>query len=137
MHRLQVNFDVLIDGRLFRIPTGYETDLGSIPRIAWSIILPSDPQLAAESLFHDFGYQGELWPRWYMDRMMLAGMRSMGVKPWKRALVYSAVRIGGGWTYREHTDDSIKVVRESIGWMYIKGDTPLWFAGFVPRIRDE
>jgi hypothetical protein len=69
-----------------------------------------------------------------MDRMMLAGVRSLGAKPWKRALVYSAVRIGGGWTYREHTDDSIKLVRESIGWWHIKGDTPLWLPGFVPEI---
>jgi hypothetical protein len=135
MHRLQVNFDVIIDGRSFRIPAGYETDLGSIPWFAWPIILPSDPNFVAGFVFHDFGYQGELWPRWYMDRILLVGMRELGAKPWKRALVYSAVRISGGWTYRKHTDSSVKLIRESIGWVYVPGATPLWSPGFVPKRR--
>ena len=83
------------DGRV-DVPTGFQTDLSSIPRIARSII----PQIGDQngpSVIHDWCYRYRWETRAVSDALFLAGMRAAGVNWLRRKVMYLAVR-AGGWT---------------------------------------
>lgn len=124
LYMLQVPFVAEINGKEFTIPAGFVFDFASIPRIFWSFFLPDDPQYAAAALLHDWAYSGEWWPRDFNDRLFLAAMKFTRVPVWKRGCMYSAVRVGGGFTYKEHSRGSVMRVRGLSG---VVGDSrPLW-----------
>ena len=121
---LEAPFNVYIDGTPLTIPAGIEFDYASVPRIFTNIFPPNHPNYQAASLLHDVGYQGELWPRNFCDKLFLAAMAGTGVERWKRNTMWFAVRIGGGQTYRQHSAESIARVRAL---MSIYNQTrPLW-----------
>jgi len=122
---LQEDFHIYIDGRQFRIPKGVTTDLGSIPRLFWSLYLPSDPDSVAAYLLHDMGYVAELWPREYSDKLLLSTMEYLGSKG--KWLKYMAVRIGGSATYKNHSENGIRFIRRLMNIDSMK--RPLWKAG--------
>lgn len=81
------------------IPTGFETDGASIPKIFWSIIYPFGPYFPA-ALLHDYLYSKKSDGRFIVDRehadlLFLEAMFNIGV-PWKtRHLIHYSVRIFG------------------------------------------
>ena len=96
--------------------TAFITDLGSTPRITWSLgFSPSGPEAKAFVL-HDYGYRykgenighryrpdGTLGPVSYtreeVDGLLLEAMGVLGIDPHKARIIYDAVRLGGatGW----------------------------------------
>ena len=92
------------------VPSGFQFDLASIPRIFWWLIAPFELSIAAP-LLHDFLYhhRGDLPPgtvepsrpytRSEADRLFRAVMEAEGVPGWRRTLGYLAVRAFGwlGW----------------------------------------
>jgi|GEM_PF-1311398 len=123
-YKLEVPFIVIINGTQLVIPAGIVFDYASIPRAFWCIMLPNDPDYQAASLHHDVAYQGELWERSYNDKLFLAAMTSTGVEKWKRNVMYAAVRLGGGFTYRKHTYETIQNVRMLMG--ITDMESPYW-----------
>ncbi|NOX56525.1 MAG: DUF1353 domain-containing protein [Planctomycetes bacterium] len=92
----------LPDGADVEVPAGFETDLASIPRIAWTVVAPWD--VAPAAVVHDYLYariretrQLSFTQRWslklYADGVMYLGMAfcSPPVARWRRVLVYLAV----------------------------------------------
>ena len=80
------------------VPTGFQTDLASIPRLARSII----PQIGNQngpSVVHDWCYRHHWKTRALSDGLFLVGMRVAGVNWLRRNIIYAAVRAGGwvGW----------------------------------------
>lgn len=132
VHKLQKNFLVWINNQKncirFCIYSGIEFDYASIPRPLWSFCLPSDPKITAASLVHDVAYGAELWPRKFCDQLFLAIMKYRNVPAWKRTIMYSAVRIGGGFTYKEHTNESVTNIRKTLR-VFDDGKRPLWKPG--------
>lgn len=109
--QLEVPFVVHINGTALTIPAGVEFDYASVPRALTNIFPPNDPDYQAASLLHDVAYQAELWPRDFNDKLFLAAMIGTGVERWKRNTMWFAVRIGGGFTYRKHSIESVLKVR--------------------------
>lgn len=92
------------------VPAGSRTNLGSIPRPAWSFIGHPAGKYAPACVIHDETYQypanGVDWPRSRRrcDQIFLEGMQVLGVRWWRRSAMYFAVRVGGrkGWNrYRK------------------------------------
>jgi hypothetical protein len=108
-------FSVYINNKLFQIPVGVKFDYASIPRVFWSILIPNDPEYQAASLLHDTLYQAEVFKRSFNDKLFLAAMVSTGVPKWKRNLMYIAVRMGGGFTYKKHLIPNIEILRQKLG----------------------
>lgn len=109
-------------GRQWRliVPAGYLTDKASVPQIAWSLGFRPDGAHEGAAILHDFLYEfrgeppagsyqvfigGEwwnvpnVWTRPDMDRLFGRMMREAGVSPWRRKLMYAAVRLFGWHSY--------------------------------------
>ena len=89
----------------FVIPAGTRIDFASSPRIFWSIIPPTGEYDLAVAA-HDWLYVAQphvrigktglrRMTRKEADDIMLDAMRQTGVAPWRRFLIYQAVRAGG------------------------------------------
>lgn len=123
---LQEPFPFAINGKWRIIPAGFEFDYASVPRGLWNTFPPDDPDYSAASLVHDWLYAGEYFPREFNDHVFLSLMRLSGVSAIKRALMFAAVRIGGAFTYKDHTIKTVMAVRSL---SEISGETrPLWKA---------
>lgn len=92
------------------VPAGFETDFASIPWGLWNLFPPLGPW-ARPAIIHDFLYatrgdgiygtrqwitRGEAYLREEADAIFLEAMEVVGVPAWRRAIMYRAVRIGGG-----------------------------------------
>jgi hypothetical protein len=80
------------------VPTGFATDLSSIPRIARSII----PQIGNQngpSVVHDWCYHNRWRTRRLSDTLFLEGMAVARVNWARRNMMYAAVRFGGWVTW--------------------------------------
>nr|VFK14586.1 MAG: Protein of unknown function (DUF1353) [Candidatus Kentron sp. LFY] len=79
------------------VPSGFETDLASTPRIMWPILPPHGKYMKA-AILHDYLYaQGEL-ERKRADDIFLEAMTVQGVMAWKIQAMYLAVRFFG-WAF--------------------------------------
>jgi hypothetical protein len=91
------NHDILI------VPKGFTTDLASIPDWARSIIHVMDSHMPA-AVVHDYLYRskdGKERGRKFADKLFLRIMKEMGVKKWKRDVMYTAVRRHGKGSYQK------------------------------------
>ncbi|MCK9494164.1 MAG: DUF1353 domain-containing protein [Dehalococcoidia bacterium] len=101
----RIRDDVLIvdtrHGRDFVVPAGYETDLSSVPRLAWWLIAPFELSVFAP-LGHDPLYGGldARYTRAEADLLFLDLMVIELVPRWRRELAYPAVRLRGGPRWR-------------------------------------
>lgn len=126
LYRLQVPFEVWIEDTMYQVPAGFVFDFASAPRVAWSLTPPYDNRYAAAVLLHDWAYGGELWPRRLNDELMLAGLRVRGVKRWKRVLMWTAVRVGGGYHYRHHHPKERVLSTRRLSGFPVVDRSPLW-----------
>jgi len=87
-----------------QIPSGFETDFASIPKI-FRIIIPKLGKYNKAAVIHDAIYRdyitGYKFARAEADLIFLDGMKDMGVAKWKRYVMYWAVRIFGGFAWRK------------------------------------
>jgi len=86
------------------VPTGFETDLASIPRLVWSVF-PRDGDYAPAAIVHDYLYRyhhmvGRAVDRPEADGVFLAGMVDLGICLATRWTLYAAVRVGGLLAWR-------------------------------------
>ena len=88
---------------LFIVPRGFQTDLASIPRIAWAIF-PKEDLYDPAAVLHDGGYGNALKTpgderiflvKEWCDSLFLEAMLAVGVPPWRANLMYRAVRRWG------------------------------------------
>lgn len=50
------DFHFIFNGRDYKVPKGFETDLASVPRILWSIYSPNRAETIAGAVIHDYLY---------------------------------------------------------------------------------
>ncbi len=86
-----------VDGFLYDIaaPVGFETDFASVPRFFWRFAPPGGPYAGA-AVIHDHLYANRIGARETADRIFLEGMIAAGVEPWRRSIIFRAVRTFGG-----------------------------------------
>lgn len=83
-------------GLLVTVPAGYITDGYSMPGVLLQLFQPRSARYLLPAILHDWLYDAGTVPRDMADRILLEGMRAVGVAAWQRFLVYRAVRLGGG-----------------------------------------
>ncbi len=77
------------------VPTGYLTNMASIPKFAWGWIGSPTGEYGAAAVIHDWCCQYEPWPRAKSDMIFYEAMRDSQVSYFKRSIMYLAVRIWG------------------------------------------
>lgn len=87
---------VLVDGRFYVIPEGFETDLASIPRPLWSFISPRYSAFIAPAILHDYLYRCANVPsRRYADKVFYSALLDNHVTAFTAWKFFAAVRLFG------------------------------------------
>lgn len=97
--QFEVTEDLTYQSDLFgprTIPAGFISDLASIPRFALGYLNSDDPRISAISMVHDWEYTRKALTRLQCDQLLREGMIALGARPTMAAVVYAAVRLGGG-----------------------------------------
>lgn len=115
MFILEEDFKIIVNGDVNIIPKGFKFDNASTPFGVQNTFPSYHPDYAAAALFHDFLYAGEIFDRKVNDALFLATTKAAGCPKGKRNIMYFAVRVGGGFTYKKHTISSIMEVRKLLG----------------------
>lgn len=102
--RLFKRFMFIWEDKRVSVEAGFETDFASIPRFA-RMLIPKLGRYNKAAVLHDAAYQDRIefyiFNRRDSDRLFLAAMVALGVAPWKRRLMYWAVRLGGWAAWRK------------------------------------
>ena len=77
------------------VPTGFVTDLASIPRVFWSLLRP-DGVYAYAAILHDYLYWFQTLPRENCDMIFKLAMQDFGIDTVTVTTIYEAVRKAGG-----------------------------------------
>jgi hypothetical protein len=83
------------------VPAGFETDFASIPWGLWNLFPPWGAY-ARPAIVHDYLYEvggqipGRCYTRKQADGIFREAMGVVGVPAWRAAIMYRAVRLGGG-----------------------------------------
>jgi len=97
-----------INGKRTLVKAGFRCDGGSIPRFCWPFIFhPLQAPFIAAAIPHDGEYAAELYERIDNDKRLYAACRALNIGWLKSRLIYRAVRIGGKFVWKRHTQDSI------------------------------
>lgn len=94
----------------FYIPANFETDLASIPKIAWPIMAPAHSSLIRPAIVHDWFYRMTCdFTRYETDLIFYHMLRNEGVSHFRASIMYYAVR-WFGWNYynEDYCDDEFK-----------------------------
>lgn len=86
---------------LLVVPSDFETDFASVPRLPLAFLLAGDTCHKA-AVVHDWLYTPpERFPRDLCDKVLREAAEASGVPFWRRWLVWAGVRIGGGGNYQQ------------------------------------
>jgi hypothetical protein len=83
------------------VPSGFLTDLASVPRVA-TIFIPQFGRHSPAALFHDWCYEQEKYgyhSKDFADALFYALLKKMGVGSVKAASMYAAVKFFGRGNY--------------------------------------
>lgn len=81
------------------VPKGFRTDFASVPRLPLVYLVAGNTAHKA-AVVHDFLYQTHACERELADRVFLEAMEVIGVPPWRRRIMYRAVRMFGWIPWR-------------------------------------
>ncbi len=97
---LDIEFSV--DSEKFIIPKGFETNLASIPKIAWPILAPAHSSLIRPAIIHDWFYRKTcVFTRKQVDLIFFHMMLNDGISVLRANIMYYAVRLFGWGFYSE------------------------------------
>jgi hypothetical protein len=82
-------------------PTGFVTDLASIPRALWSI-WPSDGSYAYPAIIHDYLYWTQPCTRAEADNVLKFAMQDFKIGAVTLNAIYEGVRVGGQASWNEN-----------------------------------
>jgi len=88
-------------GDIIRVPIGTYTDFASIPRPLWAIF-PRWGKYGNAAVIHDWMYWDQSRSRKEADDIFLEGMEVLEVPSWTRKTIYRAVRMFGGFAWRNN-----------------------------------
>ncbi|MCH7740131.1 MAG: DUF1353 domain-containing protein [Chloroflexi bacterium] len=86
-------------GDTIEVPEGFQTDFASVPSVAWPLI-PRWGKYGKAAIVHDFMYWDQNKTRKESDDIFREAMGVLGVASWRRFLMYRAVRLVGGLSWR-------------------------------------
>jgi len=78
------------------VPTGFCTDLASIPQAFWSLGFPRTGRYAWAAIVHDFLYWTQTTTQSVADEILLTAMEDTEVSSATRQAIYDTLRVGFG-----------------------------------------
>lgn len=81
------------------VPTGFVTDLTSVPRSFWTL-LPRDGSYAFAAIIHDFLYWQQPVPKQNADTILKLAMRDLKINVATIEAIYRGVQLGGGGPWK-------------------------------------
>jgi len=96
-------------GGTILVPAGFVTDFASTPRLVWALIPPEDVHYTRGAVVHDWLYNQHTFPKPFCDVVFLEAMTSLGCSPWKRNVMYQAVKWFGAVAYNKEKKQTISV----------------------------
>lgn len=124
------------NAEIVKIPTGVITDFAStdIETPIGSVSIPGFPPDSTydqAAIVHDYLYQGEFVPRILADTIFKEALEAIPQVPrWKIPMMYAAVRLFGGFTYKKHSFDTVRYAR-SLSQVPDTEKRPLWKDGVL------
>jgi len=85
------------------VPTGLETDLGSIPRFLQGVF-PKDGKAMFAYILHDHLYKLGVYSRSTSDDILREAMNALGVRWYIQVCVRFGLRIGGWYAWNKHRE---------------------------------
>ena len=93
---LDAPLSVQVNNREITVPTNFQTDLASIPRILWPLFSPNDSDTVYPAILHDYLYSCGGWVvRKYADDVLYSFLIERGYPKYKALPFYLAVRVFG------------------------------------------
>jgi hypothetical protein len=89
------------DGLVTTVPAGSTSDGGSTPQLAWSLGFTPFGVGWRGFVVHDRLYRKTYLPRDYCDSALLEMLLSLGMPYNEARIIYSAVRVGGGFAFEK------------------------------------
>lgn len=88
---------VNIDTHEYQVPSGFDTDLASVPKLFWSVLSPAEAKMMGPAVLHDYMYQcpGELTRR-YADDVFYSSLIESDMKSSQAYQMYTITRLFGG-----------------------------------------
>ncbi|WP_412759710.1 DUF1353 domain-containing protein [Methylorubrum subtropicum] len=85
------------------IPSGFVTDLASIPRVFWSI-LPKTSAYTYPAIIHDYLYwfQPQNYTRKSADEVLKTTMQELNISKIKIFIIFISVRLWGGTSWKHN-----------------------------------
>lgn len=103
---LTKNFNFFIDLKSYWLPSGYQCDGASIPRIFWSIIgSPFDPEKVPAAFCHDAIYLTHAVSRPVADEVLFQLLLQGGCRLRTARTMWTAVRVGAWWAWKNNAED--------------------------------
>lgn len=82
------------------VPAGFVTDFASVPKVLWNLLPPTGPYGKAavihDYLYRSYGFSSKI----VADAIFLEAMKALGVGRCKRNVMYLAVHLFGGHSYK-------------------------------------
>lgn len=85
------------------VPTGFVTDLASIPQPFWSLLRP-DGRYAYAAIVHDYLYWTQERPREEADQILKFAMQDFSINVATIAAIYEAVHLAGSSAWRKNAE---------------------------------
>lgn len=99
------DLDVFIDNDKITVPSGFHTDLASIPRFMWAILSPRYSAFIAPAIIHDYLYSIKTKKgRKYADDVLLSALLENNVSYYTSMKFYYGVRLFG-WLHFKKKDN--------------------------------
>ena len=92
-------FSVAWKDSSYTVEKGFETDLASIPQLFQNIV-PLIGNHVQAAILHDWCYKNGVLPKKDADDLFLDTMEFLGVPWWRRRVMYRAVKLFGGSSYK-------------------------------------
>jgi hypothetical protein len=87
-------YESVVAQRTITVPTGFVTDLASVPRLPVVYLACGDCASEA-AIVHDYLYSTGLVPRRVADDVLFEASKVSGVPAWRRWAMWAGVRLGG------------------------------------------
>ena len=100
-------------GRTIKVPKFFQYDGASIPPAAWQAIgTPYQPRFMTAAVFHDWLYHThQLGDQEPTDQLFHELLLQSGVNKVRAGLMLAAVRLAGGWYWKNDPDDDAYLIR--------------------------
>ena len=90
---------------LICVPTGFITDLASVPRLLWPIVNPTGSRISRGAVVHDYLYRSaamrEKYKRKDADRIIRNAIKAAGGPSSRAFIVWLALRMFAWWAWHK------------------------------------